>query len=155
VKALPNKKPWIWCDFYRASSLICENKMPTRCNKGFYCRSYCLLNMFQAPLFPSSGAQEYCTVVAACGFQVVGLLWRWELCVQFAGCCSSLQTGHICNKKPLLHLVGILFPHKSHEFRGKCLMLEATWHWRVIKHVLQISEPQKQKDISPISLYLR
>ena len=34
----------IWCDFDRASSLICGNKMPTRCNRGFYCRSYCLLN---------------------------------------------------------------------------------------------------------------
>jgi len=43
------------------------NKMPTRCNRGFYCRSYCLLNMFRAPLCPSSGAQEYYTVVAACG----------------------------------------------------------------------------------------
>ena len=41
-------------DFDRASSLICGNKMPTRCNKGFYCRSYCLLNMFQAPLCLSS-----------------------------------------------------------------------------------------------------
>ena len=56
-------------------SIICGNKMPTRCNGGFYCRSYCLLNMFQAPLCPSSGAQEYYTVVAAsgiscCGFQV-------------------------------------------------------------------------------------
>ena len=27
---------WIWCDFDRASSLICGNKMPTRCNRGFY-----------------------------------------------------------------------------------------------------------------------
>jgi len=40
--------------------------MPTRCNRGFYCRSYCLLNMFRASLCPSSGAQEYYTVVAAC-----------------------------------------------------------------------------------------
>ena len=32
-----------------------------------YCRSYCLLNMFRAPLCPSSGAQEYYTVVAAYG----------------------------------------------------------------------------------------
>ena len=69
----------IWCDFDRASSLMCENKMPTRCNRGFYCRSYCLLNMFRAPLCPSSGAQEYYTLVAACGisccgFQVAGLV---------------------------------------------------------------------------------
>jgi len=40
-----------------------------------------LLNMFRAPLCPSSGAQEYYTVVAACGilccdfFQVAGLVW--------------------------------------------------------------------------------
>ena len=66
--------------------------MPTRCNRGFYCRSYCLLNMFRASLCPSSGAQEYYTVVAACGisccgfFQVAGLVWSWGLCVRFAGC---------------------------------------------------------------------
>ena len=86
--------------FNRASSLICWNKMPTRRNRGFYCRSYCLLNMFRAPLCPSSGAQEYYTVVAACGisccgFQIVGLVWSWGLCVRFAGCCSILHTGHI------------------------------------------------------------
>jgi len=40
---------------------MCGNKLPTRCNRGFYCRSYCLLNMFRAPLCPSSGAQEYYT----------------------------------------------------------------------------------------------
>ena len=60
--------------------LICGNKMPTRCNRRFYCRSYRLLNMFRAPLCPSSGAQEYYTAVAACGisccgFQVAGLVW--------------------------------------------------------------------------------
>ena len=40
-------------------SYVCGNKMPTRCNRGFYCRSYCFINMFRAPLCPSSGAQEY------------------------------------------------------------------------------------------------
>jgi len=35
--------------------------MPTRCNRHFYCRSYCLLNMFRAPLCPSSGARQYYT----------------------------------------------------------------------------------------------
>jgi len=33
--------------------------------------------------------------VWCCGFQVVGLLWSWGLCVRFAGCCSIPQTGHI------------------------------------------------------------
>jgi len=62
------------------STLICGNKMPTECNRGFYCRSYCLFNMFGAPLCPSSGAQSYYTVVvvggiSCCGFQVAGLVW--------------------------------------------------------------------------------
>jgi len=65
--------------------------MPTRCNRRFYCRSYCLLNMFRAPLCPSSGAQECYTLVAACGiwccgFQVAGLVWSWGLCVRFKTC---------------------------------------------------------------------
>ena len=126
--------------------------MPTRCNRGFYCRSYCLLNMFRATLCPSSGAQDYYTVGAACGisccgFQVAGLMWSWGLCARFAGFCSSTPdqqlenhstkyhrqqppyntlellmmgivmpetcwaSNKIRNKKPLLHLVGILFPH--------------------------------------------
>jgi len=59
---------------------LCGNKMPTRCNRLFrYCRSYCLLNMFRAPLCPSSGAQEYytggcCLWYLVFGFQVVGLV---------------------------------------------------------------------------------
>jgi len=65
--------------------------MPTRCNRGFYCSSYCLLKIFWAPLCPSSGVQEYYTVVATSGvscsdFQVVVLVWSWELCDWFAGC---------------------------------------------------------------------
>ena len=84
--------------------LICGNKMPTSCNRGFYCRSYCLLNMFRASLCPSSGAQEYFTVVAACGilccgFQVAGLVWSWGLCIRFAGCLLVCWASNkICNK---------------------------------------------------------
>ena len=75
-------------------SLKRRNKMPTRCSRGFYCRSYCLLNMFRAPLCPSSGAQGYYTVFAACGiscwgFQFAVLVWSWGLCVRFAGCCFT------------------------------------------------------------------
>jgi len=47
---------------------------------NFYCRSYCLLNMFRAPLRPSSGAQEYytsgcCLSYLVLGFQLVGMVW--------------------------------------------------------------------------------
>jgi len=46
----------------------------------FYCRSYCMLNMFRAPLGPSSGAREYytdgcCLWYLVLGFQVVGMVW--------------------------------------------------------------------------------
>ena len=56
--------------------------------------------MFPAPLCPSSGAREYytsgcCLSYLVLGFQVVGMVWSWGLCVRFAGCCSSPQTGHI------------------------------------------------------------
>jgi len=56
----------------KQSYLLCGNKMSTRCNRGFYCSSYCLLNMFRASLCPSSGAQEYYTVVSACGILCCG-----------------------------------------------------------------------------------
>ena len=52
---------------YKSVCIIRGNKMSTRCNRGFYCRSYCLLNIFRASLCPSPGDQEYYTVVAACG----------------------------------------------------------------------------------------
>ena len=76
----------IWCDFDRASSLVCGNKMPAWCNRGFCCRSYWLLNMFRAPLCPSSGAQEYYTVVAACGIS----------CCGFSSCWSGVELRVIC-----------------------------------------------------------
>ena len=52
--------------------------MPTRCNRGFYCRSYCLLNMFRASPCPSSGAQEYYAAVAACGILCCGFSSSWS-----------------------------------------------------------------------------
>jgi hypothetical protein len=85
-------------------------------------------------------------VVAACGiwcfgFQVVGMVWSWGLCVRFAGCCSSPQTGHItcwannkiCNKNHLLHLVGILFPHIDDDAWSKSHQMKLLLHiWQVI-----------------------
>ena len=50
---------------------------------NFYCRSYCLLNMFRAPLCPSSGAREYYKSGCCLSYLVLGF-----------GCCYSPQTGH-------------------------------------------------------------
>jgi len=77
--------------------------MPTRCNRGFYCRSYCLLNMFRAPLCPSSRVQEYYTVVAACGISCCGFSSSWSGVELRVMCpvCRMLQhpaSNKICNK---------------------------------------------------------
>ena len=111
---------------------ICGNKMPTRCNRGFYCRSYCLLNMFQAPQCPSSGAQEYYTVVAACGiwccgFQVVGYE-GWGLCVWFAGCCSILQTRHITLSSTPDQLLEKTTAQNTTR-SNHCIILLSSWWW--------------------------
>jgi len=74
--ALKNEK--VKNRYYAVTTLVCGNKMPTRCNRGFYCRSYCLLNMFRASLCPSSGAQEYYTVVAVCGILCCGFSSSWS-----------------------------------------------------------------------------
>ena len=111
---------------------ICGNKMPTRCNIWFYGRSYCLLNMFQAPLCPSSGAREYYTggcclwclvlwfsscrygvelrvMCPVCGLLLYNTLELLTMDTMVPETCWA--SNKICNKKHLLHLVGNLFPH--------------------------------------------
>ena len=104
-----------------STNLICGNKMPTRCNRGFYCRSYCLLNMFRAPLCPSSGAQEYCTVVAACGIS----------CCGFSSCWSGVELRVIC-------LVCRMLQHQTSNLKttarnttgsSHCIILLSSWWW--------------------------
>jgi hypothetical protein len=93
------KHMWGYADHNIINLHICGNKMPAGCNRrNFYCRSYCLLNMFRAPLCPSSGVLEYytsgcCLSYLVLCFQFDGTVWSWGLCVRFAGCCP--QTGHI------------------------------------------------------------
>ena len=107
----------------------------------FYCRSYCFLNMFRAPLRPSSGAREYYT----------GGCCLWCLVLWFSSCrygvelrvmclvCGLLQqptnrthnpqpetcraSNKIRNKNHLLHLVGILFPHINNDAWSKSLQM--------------------------------
>ena len=83
--------------------------MPTRYNRGLYCTSYCLLNMFRASLCPSSGAQEYYTVVAACGISCYGFSSSW----------SGVELRVMRLVCRMLQLVGILFPHINDDARSK------------------------------------
>jgi hypothetical protein len=108
----------------------------------FYCRSYCLLNMFRAPLCPSSGFREYYTVgchlwslvlVSGLGHTTLSSTSYRQLENQAPKTTGGNQlyntiellmmgimvpetcwaSNKICNKKHLLHLVGILFPHSN------------------------------------------
>ena len=89
----------------KANSIIRGSKMPTICNRGFYCRSYCLLNMFRAPLCPSSGAQEYYTVVAARGISCCGLSSSWSGVELRVMCPVCRKRQHPANRthNPQLH----------------------------------------------------
>ena len=70
-----------------------EIKCQLDATDDFYCRFYCILNMFRAILCPSSGAPEYYTDGR----------FLWYLVLWFSGCrygvvlevvCPVLQTGH-------------------------------------------------------------
>jgi len=74
------KQMRIWHNAVDNSRIDVEIKCQRDATEVFYCRSYYLLNKFQAPLCPSSGVQEYYTVVATCGisccsFQFAVLVW--------------------------------------------------------------------------------
>jgi hypothetical protein len=43
--------------------------MPTRCNRRFYCRSYCLLNMFRCWLHHLQGDHSVIFSRTVCSFQ--------------------------------------------------------------------------------------
>ena len=72
----------------------------------FYCRSYCLLNMFRVPLCPSSGAREYYT--SGCCL--------WYLVLWFSSC---LRAAAAARKKD------------SVEIRRSVIMCEIIVHWLV------------------------
>ena len=93
----------------------------------FYCRSYCLLNMFRAPLCPSSGAREYYTSGCCLSYLVLwfsSCRYGVELRVM-CPVCGLLQpktcwaSNKICNKNHLLHLVRSLSPHINDDARSK------------------------------------
>ena len=127
---------YILCDMSYNSSLICGNKMPSRYNRGFYCRFYCLLNMFRAPLCTSSAAPAsilqtgHITLSSAPDQQFQNHSTKYHKQQTLYNTLELLMMGivvpetcwvsnKICNKKPLLHLVGILFPHINEDARSK------------------------------------
>ena len=109
------------------NSFLCvEIKCQLDATDDFYCRSYCLLNMFRGHHYANHQELEsVIQVVAACriwcfGFQVVCMVWTGSnhlyntlellmMGIMVPETCWA--SNKICNKYHLLHLVGILFPH--------------------------------------------
>ena len=95
---------------YSINWLYVEIKCQLDATEVFYCRSYCLLNMFRASLCPSSGAQKYYTVVAACGILCCGFSSSWSGAELRVMCpvCRMLQ--HPANRTHNPQLMGIVMP---------------------------------------------
>ena len=90
--------------------------MPTRCNRGFYCRSYCLLNMFRASLCPSSVNQHPANRTHNPQLHTRPATWKTTAR-------NTTDSNHciilLSSWWPLLHLAGILFPHINDDARSK------------------------------------
>ena len=96
---------------------------------NFYCRSYCLLNMFRTPLCPSSKAREYyksgcCLSYLMLGFQVVGMVWS-------CGSPNTTGSNHLYNTLELL-MIGIMVTETcwaSNKIYNKNSSVASSWHF--------------------------
>ena len=95
-----------------------ELKCQLDATDDIYCRFDCLLNMFRAPLCPSSGAREYYTDGRCLWYSVLwfsncryGVELRVGIMMGIMVPETCWASNQICNKYHLLHLVGILVPH--------------------------------------------
>ena len=122
----------VWSDFDRASSLICGNKTPTRCNRWYLLQillhaqhvsdntmpiirssrvlyGWSLPVVFGALVFKLSvwcGAEGYVSTGSDHPYNNLELLMMGIMVPE-----TCWASNKICNKYYLLHLVGILFPH--------------------------------------------
>ena len=115
-----------WCGFDRASSIICGNKMPTRCNSpqtGHTTLSSTPYRQLenQAPNTTGSNHLHNTLELLMMGIMVPETCWA---------------SNKICIKIHLLHLVGILFPHISLTFCWPCII---QWFLVIVQLDAQIS----------------
>ena len=116
---------------HRTQFQVCGNKMPTRCNRRFLLHPYCLLNMFRAPLCPSSGAREYYTD-GCC---------LWYLVLWFSSCGYGVDyVGYVSGLRALpanrthksqLHTIPTTWKpkHQIQQAATICIILSSSWWW--------------------------
>jgi len=86
-----NFRRLIWCDFDRASSLKCGNKMPARCNRIFIADLIACSTRFGHHYAHHQELESIIQWKLPVVFRAV----VFKLLVWCGGCCSILQTGHI------------------------------------------------------------
>ena len=152
-----------------------EIKCQLDATDDFYCRSYCLLNMFRAPLCPSSGAWKYYTsghiTISSTPYrqlenQVPNTKGSNHLYNTFELLMMGMMvpetcwaSNKICIKNHLLHLVGILFPHINDDARSKphqnnyCLFIWGSSRhlsFSVLGWILILCEGKRLGKVSPL-----
>jgi hypothetical protein len=103
-----------------------EIKCQLDARDAFYCRSYCLINMFRAPLCPSSGAREYYT--SGCCL--------WYLVLWFSICRKQPANW---THNPQLHTIPTTWKprHQIPQAETTCIIFSSSWWWALWcpKHV--------------------
>jgi hypothetical protein len=100
----------------------------------FYCRSYCLLNMFRAPLCPSSGARGYYTDGCCLWYLVLwfsSCRYGAELRVVCPVCSPNRTNNHLYNTLELL-VKGIMVPETcwaNNKICNKNSSVASSWHF--------------------------
>jgi hypothetical protein len=113
----------------------------------FYCRSYCLINMFRAPLCPSSGARDYYT----CGCCL------WYLVLWFSSCRYSVELRVVCPVCGLLlnfHILRTgdadwrLYAYKQFKYPVPNVLTIYVWVFPMVSFP-QVSPPEPCVHLSP------
>ena len=109
--------------------MIRGNKMPTRCNRLIFIADIIVCSTcFGHHYAHHQELESIIQVVAACriwcfGFQVVGMVWSWGLCVRFAGYKQDTQPSaphHTDNLKT---------KHQIRQAATTCIILSSSWWW--------------------------
>ena len=112
-------------------SVLCGNKMPTRCNRWFLLQILLLAEHISGHHYAHhQELKSIIQMVATCGtwcfgLQVVGPVWSCRLCVRFAGCMQ-------CNNTLELLMMGIMVPETcwaNGKFCNKEPSVASSWHF--------------------------
>ena len=110
---LRNLKYVFWCDFDRASSLICGNKMPTKCNRWF--------------LLQIISLAQHVSGTTMLIIRSSRVLYKWLLPVVFGALQQPANRTH--NRQ--LHTIPTTWKpkHQIPQAATNCIILSSSWWW--------------------------